>query len=49
MAVSWEFYTGLAAAAAGAEIICVRHPKTIPLLKQAFTNLLPAAGNAGVP
>lgn len=49
MAVSWEFYTGLAAAAAGAEIICVRHPKTIPLLKQAFANLLPAVGNAGVP
>lgn len=39
IAIQWEFTTGLAAAAAGAEIICVRHPKTIPLLKKAFTNL----------
>jgi acetyl-CoA decarbonylase/synthase complex subunit delta len=39
VAVQWEFTTGLAAAAAGAEIICVRHPRTIPLLKKAFTNL----------
>jgi acetyl-CoA decarbonylase/synthase complex subunit delta len=39
MAIQWECYTGLAAAAAGAEIICVRHPGTIPLLKQAFTDM----------
>ena len=26
MAIQWEFYTGISAAAAGAEIICVRHP-----------------------
>ncbi|MDD4136266.1 MAG: acetyl-CoA decarbonylase/synthase complex subunit delta [Methanoregula sp.] len=39
MAIQWEFYTGLAAAIAGAEIICVRHPGTIPLLKQAFTDM----------
>jgi acetyl-CoA decarbonylase/synthase, CODH/ACS complex subunit delta len=39
IAVQWEFTTGLAAAAAGAEIICVRHPKTIPLLRRAFTSL----------
>jgi acetyl-CoA decarbonylase/synthase complex subunit delta len=39
MAVRWEFFTGIAAAAAGSEIICVRHPKTIPLLKAAFTNM----------
>ena len=39
IAVQWEFTTGLAAAAAGAEIICVRHPRTIPLLRKAFTNL----------
>lgn len=39
VAVAWEFYTGVAAAAAGAEIICVRHPKTIGLLREAFTNM----------
>jgi acetyl-CoA decarbonylase/synthase, CODH/ACS complex subunit delta len=39
IAVQWEFTTGLAAAAAGAEIICVRHPKTVPLLRKAFTSL----------
>lgn len=49
MAVSWEFYTGLAAAAAGAEIICVRHPGTIPLLKRAFGDLMPGAAVKGVP
>jgi acetyl-CoA decarbonylase/synthase complex subunit delta len=39
MAVAWEFYTGLAAAAAGAEIICVRHPKTLGMLKKAFEDM----------
>jgi len=39
MAIRWEFFTGIAAAAAGAEIICVRHPKTIPLLKSAFADM----------
>jgi acetyl-CoA decarbonylase/synthase, CODH/ACS complex subunit delta len=39
MAIQWEFYTGLAAATAGAEIICVRHPGTIPLLKKAFADM----------
>ena len=39
MAVQWEFYTGIAAAVAGAEIICVRHPKTVGLLKKAFTGM----------
>ncbi len=39
IAVQWEFTTGLAAAAAGAEIICVRHPRTIPLLRKAFASL----------
>jgi len=37
MALQWEFYTGIAAAVAGAEVICVRHPKTVGLLKKAFT------------
>ncbi|OPY36702.1 MAG: Acetyl-CoA decarbonylase/synthase complex subunit delta 1 [Methanoregula sp. PtaU1.Bin051] len=39
MAVAWEFYTGIAAAAAGAEIICVRHPDSIGKLKEAFRSL----------
>jgi len=39
MAVQWEFYTGIAAAVAGAEIICVRHPNTVGLLKKAFTDM----------
>jgi len=39
MAVQWEFYTGIAAAVAGAEIICVRHPKTIGMLKSAFASI----------
>lgn len=47
MAVSWEFFTSLAAAAAGAEIICVRHPRTIGLLRNAFSDLR-ASGTAGV-
>ncbi len=47
MAVTWEFYTGIAAAVAGAEIICVRHPKTIPMLRSAFAGLQTMTGNAG--
>jgi len=39
VAVRWEFYTGIAAAAAGAEIICVRHPATIGILRKAFANM----------
>jgi acetyl-CoA decarbonylase/synthase, CODH/ACS complex subunit delta len=39
MAIQWEFYTGLAGAVAGAEIICVRHPMTVMMLKNAFTSL----------
>jgi len=48
VAVSWEFYTGIAAAAAGAEIICVRHPKTIGMLRQAFASMKARPGPAGV-
>jgi acetyl-CoA decarbonylase/synthase complex subunit delta len=48
IAVSWEFYTGTAAAAAGAEIICVRHPKTIGMLRQAFASMKTRSGPAGV-
>lgn len=39
IAVQWEFTTGLAAAVAGSEIICVRHPRTIPLIRKAFSSL----------
>ena len=39
MAVQWEFYTGIAGAVAGAEIICVRHPKTVAMLKNAFDGM----------
>ena len=39
MAVQWEFYTGVAGAVAGAEIICVRHPKTVAMLKNAFASM----------
>jgi acetyl-CoA decarbonylase/synthase, CODH/ACS complex subunit delta len=39
IAVRWEFYTGFAAAVAGAEIICVRHPATIMMLRKAFGSL----------
>ncbi len=39
MATSWEFYTSMAAAAAGAEIVCVRHPQTIGMLRNAFASM----------
>jgi acetyl-CoA decarbonylase/synthase complex subunit delta len=48
IAVSWEFYTGIAAAVAGAEIICVRHPKTIGMLREAFSSMKARAGPKGV-
>ena len=44
MAVQWEFYTGISAAVAGAEIICVRHPKTVIMLKNAFDSIRNGAG-----
>ncbi len=47
IAVQWEFTTGLSAAVAGAEIICVRHPRTIPLLKKAFLSLKSGKNAAG--
>ncbi|MFA4876492.1 MAG: acetyl-CoA decarbonylase/synthase complex subunit delta [Methanoregula sp.] len=50
MAVQWELSTGLAAAAAGAAIVCVRHPETIPLLKAAFADMKKCSPDAaGVP
>ncbi len=48
IAVSWEFYTCVAAAAAGAEIVCVRHPETIGMLREAFRSMkTPAAPGGG--
>jgi acetyl-CoA decarbonylase/synthase complex subunit delta len=38
-AVTWEFYGALSAAVAGAAIVCVRHPLTVPRLKSAFSRL----------
>lgn len=48
VAVAWEFYTCLAAAAAGAEIVCVRHPKTIGMLRKAFTDMKKAGSTTEV-
>jgi acetyl-CoA decarbonylase/synthase complex subunit delta len=44
MAVRWEFYTGIAAAAAGSEIVCVRHPETVRMLKLAFAGIRSSSG-----
>ncbi len=38
-AVMWEFCAAFSAAIAGAEIICVRHPKTLEKLKATFLHL----------
>jgi len=46
MAVEWEFTTSLAAAVAGAEIVCVRHPLTVKRLKEAFYGLNTRTGGA---
>jgi len=46
MAVAWECYAGIAAAAAGAEIVCVRHPKSVALLKKALSGMALRAGGA---
>ncbi|MFA5221829.1 MAG: acetyl-CoA decarbonylase/synthase complex subunit delta [Methanoregula sp.] len=39
IAVQWEVYTSIAAAAAGSEIICIRHPRSVDLLRKAFCDL----------
>lgn len=41
IAVQWEVYTSIAATVAGAEIICVRHPRSVEQLRKAFFNLKP--------
>ncbi len=38
-AVMWEFCAAFSAAIAGAEIVCVRHPRTLEKLKTAFLHL----------
>jgi acetyl-CoA decarbonylase/synthase complex subunit delta len=50
IAIRWEFGCALSAAIAGADIVSVRHPETVKLLKGAFANLLgesPQGGGAG--
>jgi acetyl-CoA decarbonylase/synthase complex subunit delta len=50
IAVRWEFGCALSAAIAGADIVSVRHPDTVPLLKAAFGTLAarsPAGGDRG--
>ncbi len=44
IAVEWELATSLAAAVAGAEIICVRHPDTVKRLKTAISGLKTRTG-----
>ncbi|MDD1679614.1 MAG: acetyl-CoA decarbonylase/synthase complex subunit delta [Methanomicrobiales archaeon] len=38
-AVMWEFCAAFSAAVAGAEIVCVRHPRTLEKLKKGFAHL----------
>jgi len=50
IAIRWEFGFALSAAVAGADIVSVRHPESVRLLKEAFRGLLPAdipGGGAG--
>jgi acetyl-CoA decarbonylase/synthase complex subunit delta len=50
IAVRWEFGFALSAAIAGADIVSVRHPETVGLLRKAFRVLLtgvPKEGGAG--
>jgi acetyl-CoA decarbonylase/synthase complex subunit delta len=39
MAVRWEFYAAFSAAVAGAGIVCVRHPRTVGMLREAVADL----------
>jgi acetyl-CoA decarbonylase/synthase complex subunit delta len=47
MAVAWEFGFAVPAAIAGADIVSVRHPATVRLLKEAFRGLRPGTPSAG--
>jgi hypothetical protein len=35
----WEYASALSAAVAGAAVVCVRHPGTIPLVKSSIAGL----------
>lgn len=48
LAIQWELFTCLAAAAAGSELLCVRHPGTIPLLRKALADMKKPALSTGV-
>ncbi|MDG6257548.1 MAG: acetyl-CoA decarbonylase/synthase complex subunit delta [Methanomicrobiaceae archaeon] len=39
VAIRWEFYAAFSALVAGAEIVCVRHPGTVALLREALPAL----------
>lgn len=43
IAVMWEFCAAFSAAIAGAEIVCVRHPRTVEKLKTAFLHMTEGA------
>lgn len=47
-AVAWEYHTMLPATMAGAAIVSVRHPATVPLLKRAITSFWTGAGSGEV-
>lgn len=47
-AIQWELFTCLAAATAGAEILCVRHPGTIAPLRKALAGMKQPAPSAEV-
>jgi acetyl-CoA decarbonylase/synthase complex subunit delta len=49
IAVRWEFGCALSAAIAGADIVSVRHPETVGLLKGAFASLLGESLQGGGP
>ena len=48
MAVMWELYAAISSAVAGSAIVCVRHPRTVGMVKAAlreiWTGKLPAEG-----
>jgi acetyl-CoA decarbonylase/synthase complex subunit delta len=46
MAVSWEYYAGLSAFVAGANIVCVRHPRTVERLKETLHALESEGGDS---
>jgi acetyl-CoA decarbonylase/synthase complex subunit delta len=47
IAIRWEFGFALSAAVAGADIVSVRHPESVRLLKTAFRSLSPVTPGGG--